>query len=54
MIIKFFGWLLLMNRLNTSVVLLRKKLLQEHNSHCVMCRDEEDEDIDHLFSSAAS
>ena len=24
MIIKFFGWLLLMNRLNTSVVLLRK------------------------------
>jgi hypothetical protein len=48
--IKLFGWLTLVNRLNTRDILRRKNLLQGHSSFCTLCQDVRVEDIEHLFS----
>lgn len=47
--IKFFGWLMLINRLNARAIVLRKKLLPDQLYQCVMCSDVYLEDVDHLF-----
>lgn len=49
--VKFFAWLVLVDRLNTKTMLRRRHLFTEDNVHCVTCDAEIDEDIDHLFFS---
>jgi len=49
--IKFFAWLLLVDRLNTRVMLQRRHFQVQPNSHCVMCTSAVEEDIEHLFFS---
>lgn len=47
--VKFFGWLILVDRLNTKTMLQRRSLNVENNdSLCILCTDN-CEDIDHLF-----
>jgi hypothetical protein len=46
---KFFCWLLLVDRLNTKFMLLQRNQLHDQENKCVLCQDEIDEDIDHLF-----
>ena len=47
--IKFFAWLLLVDRLNTKAMLLRRHFHVQPNTLCVMCTSTIEEDIDHLF-----
>jgi hypothetical protein len=48
--VKFFVWLVLVDRLNTKVMLKRRNLFdEEDNAHCVLCAEGMDEDLDHLF-----
>jgi hypothetical protein len=47
---KFFFWLLLQDRLNTRDLLLRKKF-QLQSSKCVLCMENEEETLAHLFFS---
>jgi len=47
--IKFFAWLLLVDRLNTKAMLLKRHFHVKPNTLCVMCRSTIEEDIDHLF-----
>ena len=47
--VKFFVWLVLMNRLNTKTMLRRRHLNIQDDVLCVMCNQGADEDIDHLF-----
>ena len=47
--IKFFTWLLLVDRLNTKTMLLRRHFHVQPNAHCIMCNNSSEEDIDHLF-----
>ena len=47
--IKFFTWLLLVDRLNTKAMLLRRHFNVQPNAHCVMCHTSSEEDINHLF-----
>jgi len=49
--IKFFAWLILVDRLNTKSMLKRRNMLAEEEVNCVMCNPGEEEDIDHLFFS---
>jgi hypothetical protein len=49
--IKFFAWLILMDRLNTKSMLKRRNMLAEEEVNCIMCNLGEEEDIDHLFFS---
>jgi len=47
--VKFFAWLVLMDRLNTKTMLRRRHLNIQDDVLCVMCNQGADEDIDHLF-----
>ena len=47
--VKFFAWLILVDRLNTPSMLKRRHLLGEDEVACVMCTAGPEEDIDHLF-----
>lgn len=47
--VKFFVWLILLDRLNTKSTVVRRNLHIQSNSFCVLCFDWEDETIDHLF-----
>jgi hypothetical protein len=47
--VKFFAWQVLVDRLNTKVMLRRRNLFNEPNAHCVLCAAGIDEDIDHLL-----
>jgi len=49
--IKFFAWLILVDRLNTKSMLKRRNMLAEEEVNCVMCNLGEEEDIGHLFFS---
>jgi hypothetical protein len=49
--IKFFLWLLLVDRLNTRTMLLRRNFHVTSNDFCVLCDHNIPEDIDHLFFS---
>ena len=47
--IKFFGWLLLVDRLNTRNMLRRRHFHVDAGYSCVMCNLDLEEDIQHLF-----
>jgi hypothetical protein len=47
--VKFFAWLVLVDRLNTKSMLHRRHLNIQDDSLCVMCDRDEEETIDHLF-----
>ena len=47
--IKFFIWLILVDRLNTKTILIRRHIHVHNDDHCVMCTAGVDETIDHLF-----
>ena len=47
--LKFFAWLLLVDRLNTRNMLLRRHYNVHPNSWCVLCSTQEEEDLNHLF-----
>ena len=47
--LKFFAWLILMDRLNTKDMLQRRNFHVQPNSHCVMCNAGVVEDLRHLF-----
>jgi hypothetical protein len=47
--IKFFAWLILVDRLNTKTMLQRRHLNIQDNLVCVMCNTGEQETIEHLF-----
>jgi hypothetical protein len=48
--VKFFAWLVLVDRLNTKVILKRRNLFdEEDDAHCVLHVEGMDEDLDHLF-----
>jgi hypothetical protein len=45
----FFAWLLLVDRLNTKTMLTRRNYSVGPNDHCLLCNDQVNEDIIHLF-----
>jgi hypothetical protein len=47
--IKFFIWLVLVDRLNTKTVLTRRHIAVHHDEICVMCDTRATETIEHLF-----
>jgi hypothetical protein len=47
--IKFFAWLILVDRLNTKTMLRRRHINIQDNALCVLCDTGLEEDIDHLF-----
>jgi hypothetical protein len=47
--IKFFVWLVLVDRLNTKTMLTRRHLAVHDDDLCVMCETREEETIEHLF-----
>lgn len=47
--IKFFAWLVLVDRLNTKTMLRRRHLNIEDDALCVLCNTGIEEDVDHLF-----
>lgn len=47
--VKFFAWLVLVDRLNTKSMLQRRHLNIEDDNICVMCNRGEEETIDHLL-----
>lgn len=47
--VKFFAWLVLVDRLNSKMMLRRRNLSNEDDDHCTLCMEQIDEDIDHLF-----
>ena len=47
--LKFFAWLLFVDRLNTRNMLVRRHFHVQPNSFCVLCTTNTDEDLDHLF-----
>jgi hypothetical protein len=50
--LRVFSWLLLMDRLNTSNILKRKRYkLEGNNYNCVMCPAQREETAFHLFFS---
>jgi hypothetical protein len=47
---KFFGWLIMVDRLNTKTMLRRRNLnVEDNDTFCVLCARNCEEDIDHLF-----
>ena len=46
---KFFAWLILVDRLNTKSMLSRRYLDVQDDAICVMCDSGEEETINHLF-----
>jgi len=49
--IKFFAWLILLDRLNTKSMLARRNFNVQPNCHCVLCTEGIEESIEHLFFS---
>ena len=49
--IKFFIWLVLIDRLNTKFMLTRRHITFQGDNTCVLCTTGADETIDHLFFS---
>lgn len=49
--VKFFAWLVLVDRLNTKTMLKRRNISNEDEPLCVTCNERRDEDIEHLFFS---
>lgn len=47
--VKFFIWLIMVDRLNTKSMLKRRNLHIQDDEICVMCDTGEEEDIEHLF-----
>jgi len=47
--VKFFAWLVLVDRLNTKTMLQRRHLNIQGDAMCVMCDAREEETLDHLF-----
>lgn len=47
--VKFFAWLILLDRLNTKNMLARRNFNMQSNSLCFICDDSTEETIDHLF-----
>jgi len=47
--LKFFAWLLFVDRLNTRNMLVRGHFHVQPNSFCVLCTTNTHEDLDHLF-----
>jgi len=47
--VKFFTWLLLVDRLNTTSMLVRRNFHVQPNVFCVMCNFATQEDFDQLF-----
>ena len=47
--IKFFAWLVLVDRLNTEVMLRRRNFNIQGGWHCVLCHLQVDEDVEHLL-----
>lgn len=47
--VKFFVWLILVDRLNTKSMLQRTNLNIQDDINCVMCSNGQEETIDHLF-----
>lgn len=47
--LKFFAWLVLVDRLNTKVMLRRRNFTVEPDMFCVMCNDKVEKDLKHLF-----
>jgi hypothetical protein len=47
--IKFFAWLILVDRLNTKTMLRRRHINIQDDTLCVLCNTGLEEDIDHLF-----
>jgi hypothetical protein len=47
--IKFFAWLIILDRLNTRNMLVRRHFNVQPDSLCVLCADREEETIAHLF-----
>jgi hypothetical protein len=51
--IKFFAWLILVDRLNTKTMLQRRHLNVQDGIACIMCSNGEQETIEHLFFSCS-
>jgi hypothetical protein len=49
--VKFFAWLVLVDRLNTKAMLRRRHLNTQDDLYCVLCNASIEEDIEHLFFS---
>ena len=49
--LKFFAWLLFVDRLNTRTMLVRRHFNVQINSWCVLCSSNSNEDLEHLFFS---
>jgi hypothetical protein len=47
--VKFFIWLILVDRLNTKTMLSRRHIGERTNDHYVLCNPSENETLDHLF-----
>lgn len=47
--VKFFAWLILLDRLNTKNMLARRNFNVQPDSLCALCDDGLDETVDHLF-----
>lgn len=47
--VKFFAWLILMDRLNTKDMLARRHFNVQPDNLCVLCSRREEETIQHLF-----
>jgi len=47
--IKFFAWLILVDRLNTKTMLQRRHFNVQDGTACIMCTTGEQETIEHLF-----
>jgi hypothetical protein len=47
--VKFFAWLILLDRLNTKSMLARRHFNVQPNCYCVLCNEGIKETIEHLF-----
>jgi hypothetical protein len=47
--VKFFAWLLLVDRLNTKIMLTRRHIQVDNDNLCVICSTGAEETIEHLF-----
>jgi hypothetical protein len=47
--IKFFFWLILVDRFNTKTMLSRRHIGERNNDHCVLCSLGGNETLEHLF-----
>ena len=47
--LKFFAWLILLDRLNTKDMIRRRNFHVQPNTHCALCNDQVVEEINHLF-----